>query len=436
MKRINSKCFNIVALFLFGILATSSICFSYLFGSSSQSVKFYSCLMSVDSKVKKQNNDNFLHGSFDCIDMNENDEYNIYLNLQRKTKSNYAYYNSFLVSSLDNKPLVFNTDFKINESTKTFNNLVQVATYYDAEFMEAIGLPIFKNEKDTKSTGHVGINPKNGADYGAYISASSAEIIVTNNGMLEESIDQDLSSTQILRDAFTKLLNDESFKFEISNPNIEDGKLIKLSVNAIYLDCEHTDLLTDSQKQVGTRMYNDYYETFEYWFKDSIFTFAPKIFNKGSSYYFDIRKNYGNLDRFFTYVSGFDYAKENMIVTFFAENGSILEESGILNKASLYRESSSRYVWLILSIITSAMIIFFRDFFDKKYSYTIKFLLSGMLFFVFCFGQLAFYLLLNCGFKKYILYNIFNSSGNILILASLILILANEIIWRLYVRKN
>ena len=80
------------------LLSILGISFSYLYGASKSSTIAYAALMSLDAKVKSQENTNFLHGSLSynpSLGSVAESEYNQFLNLQRKTKSNYSYYNSF-----------------------------------------------------------------------------------------------------------------------------------------------------------------------------------------------------------------------------------------------------------------------------------------------------------------------------------------------------
>jgi len=443
-KSVN-KNFKLIIVFLCTILSASSLCFSYLFGSESQNTKFYSSLMSVDAKVKSQSNNHFLHGSIDCTEeYNVNDEYNKYLELQRKTKTYNSYYNSLIVSSLTNENgstelLNYHIDYKINDDTKFVSNLVEVCTYYDVDFMEAIGLPLFNDYEEGTNRKATQIYPKTGksTDYGAYISASHAEEIVRNNGMLDAALQINSEPNEALKLAFRELLSSENtILFTIQNPNIQNGSEINCTLNNIYLDTEHSFLFNEFQISVGTRRYNDYYVTFEKYFKDSVFTFAPYIFNKGSSYYFDIRKNYGNLDRFFNDVTTFNFAKDNLRVELYSEDGNILEESNVLNDASLYVDGKIRYVWLILALVFASFIIMLRDLFDKSLPNKIKLIITASPLGIFALLQVIFYLLLDFGYKKYALYNVFNPMGNIIFLICIAAVIVNEFIWRIYVKKN
>lgn len=457
-KSVN-KNFNIIIVFLCAILSAASLCFSYIFGSEFQNTKFYSILMSVDAKVKSQSDNHSLHGRIDCSEeYSFNDEYIKYLELQRRTKTYYSYYNSLIVSSItdENNNIQFidyNVDYQINDETMFVSNLVEVCTYYDVDFMEAIGLPLFNNydDEDPVKTVPIKIGSRTGKqkEYGAYISASHAEVIVRNNGMLEEVLanEEVENENEALIIAFRLLLSKETYDstnqhpdgknvFKIQNPNIEDGNEITCTINNIYLDTEHAYMINKFQRTVGTRRYNDYFMTFEKYFKDSIFTFAPNIFNKGSSYFFDIRKNYGNLDRFFNEVTGHNYAKDNLRVELYAEDGSVLEESAILNNASLYAENNLKYIWLVVALIFVSFIIVLRDLFDRTMTNRIKLIIASCPLGIFTLSQVIFYLSLDFGFKKFMLYNSFNPMGNIVFLLCIVAVIINEIIWRVYVKKS
>lgn len=414
-------------LFIINILVSiTAISFSYLYGYSNKSTGVYAALMSLDSKVKQQSYSNFLHGYIELNEKetNSSSTYDKFLNLQRKTKTNYEYYNSFLVLSKNNQFVEFDVDYGLEYGSLHKSKLLEVCTYHDYNFMESLGLPLYKATDDPSN-----INSKNNASLGAYISATHAESIVSNNGMLE-------SSNNDLKEAFNKLLTSNEYVFSISSNDYNDGEQISMSINAIYIDYNHSYLFNDFQKQVQTSRYGDYSKTFDYWFEGSIITFSYQMFSKECSYVFDIRRNYGNLDRFFNRVTGYDYAKNDLSVSFVDGKNVVYEESHLLNEVSTNYNSKPNYIYLILSILLFASLCVFFDFFSQSLSKKRKILFIGVPFFAFASLQINFHLLIDFGLKKYFLYQMINPVGNVIFLIAIAIILINSIIWSLYVNKN
>ena len=410
------------------ISSIGSVACAYLYGSSKTSSKFYSILMSLDAQVKKQENTDFLHGTLQYIgdSKTEADKYNDFLAFQRKTKTKYNYYNSFLVSSFDgNKYIDYDTDFDIADVPLKQSKLIQVATYYDYYYMESIGLPLFKYSSSPSV-----MTAKNNANFGSYISASYAEEIVSKNGMLE-------ANNYVLEDAFNQLLNDESYVFNIHNDFYKEGQVITFSINNIYIDDDHIDMLGEFQKSVQKTRYGNYSKSFDYWFKNSIFTFSSSIFSEGCSYVFDIRKNYGNSDRFFSNVIGYDYAINDYSVSFLRESGDIYKESAMMNEASADYHQSAKIVYLVFSIVLFVFAAVSYELFGSKFDRQQKCVFVALPAAVFVLFQLVFYLLLGLNSNGFSLfYRFFNSIGNIICLIAIISIIINALVWDYYVRKS
>ena len=420
--RNNKTIKKIILPFAFIVLSTGSVFSSYFYGFTKGKNKFYAAEMSLDYLTKKQTHTDFLHGSLTYVsEINKVSEYQSYLDFQRKTKNNYYYYNSFLVSSFDGEFIDYCVNFS-DSMEQNRSKLLQLATYYDYDYLESVGLPLFKFS-DGAST----INPKNGAQLGAYISATQAEKIVFNNGMLE-------SCNNDLNEAFAKLIQDKTYKFTISNELNDLKEIITVSVNGIYLDYEHLYMLNDFQNSVQQSRYGNYSKTFDFWFKNSIFTFSYQLFSKGCSYVFDIRKNYGNIDRFFSVVTGYDYANKGISMLLFAENGEIYNESHVLNNASLEYYKNSHFLYLFPSIICFVLLAIVFDIFYNQMSKKCVLLLSATPFIIFAITQIIFNLMLAFITKKYVLYNIFNPTGNVIFLISSSLLLLNNFIWSKYVK--
>lgn len=426
MKAHKRLVLKIIAFSLCFLFSGTAISFSYLFGSSQKKCKYYSALMSLDSKVKKQKQTDFLHGIIEYNnDVNETQKYDMFLKLQTRTKTQYNYYNSFLVSSNQEEFIEYDFEYLGKDSFMSCKSkLVEVATYYDFNYMESLGLPLYR----TLSTPSK-ITPKNGAKIGSYISATRAEEIVSNNGMLADSNNN-------LEEAFNKLLDDASFTFTISNNNVNDGQEIELSVNNIYLDYSHSYLLNGFQNQVQKTRYGEYSRSFDYWFGNSVLTFSPSIFDKGCSFVFDIRRNYGNFDRFFNSVVGYNYGEKGFSISFLDEKGNDYKETKIMNSVSSSKTSSVGYVFLVLAIILFLVTILSFEFFYKIFCGYQRLLFSLIPISLFSIGQVIFSILSTASFEKYLLYLCFNSTGNIVVLLAVILILANAAIWSYYVTEH
>ena len=403
------------------LLSILGISFSYLYGASKSSTTAYAALMSLDAKVKSQENTNFLHGSLSYSPSPGSvKEYNKLLDLQKKTKGKYRYYNSFLVSSNEDGFINYDVDYGTTNEVYAKTNLLQVSTFYDFHFMESLGLPLFRFDDAP-----IKITAKNGADHGAYISASQAKEIVNNDVRFAEY--------ESLEEAFQKLLIDDTFTFTASSREYENNTDIAFSVNGIYLDNAHSYMFNDYQKKVQTKIYGDYSKSFEFWFKDSVITFSYDIFSKGSTYVFDIRKNYGNLDQFFNSVIGYDYAMKGLNISLYNEQGLIYEETDVLNSMSNEYHTSGNIIFLFLAFSSFFALIFSFQYFYEKMTPFIKIAYILLPFAIFSFGQIIFNLLMVFKIERYILYQFFNSIGNLIFLIAFLVSIFNVFIWSNYV---
>lgn len=403
------------------LLSILGISFSYLYGASKSSTTAYAALMSLDAKVKSQENTNFLHGSLSYSPSPGSvKEYNKLLDLQKKTKGKYRYYNSFLVSSNEDGFINYDVDYGTTNEVYAKTNLLQVSTFYDFHFMESLGLPLFRFDDAP-----IKITAKNGADLGAYISASQAKEIVNNDVRFAEY--------ESLEEAFQKLLIDDTFTFTASSREYKNNTDIAFSVNGIYLDNAHSYMFNDYQKKVQTKIYGDYSKSFEFWFKDAVITFSYDIFSKGSTYVFDIRKNYGNLDQFFNSVIGYDYAMTGLNISLYNEQGLIYEETDVLNSMSNEYHTSGNIIFLFLAFSSFFALIFSFQYFYEKMTPFIKIAYILLPFAIFSFGQIIFNLLMVFKIERYILYQFFNSIGNLIFLIAFFVSIFNVFIWSNYV---
>ena len=226
---------------------------------------------------------------------------------------------------------------------------------------------------------------------------------------------------------------DDTFTFTASSREYKNNTDITFSVNGIYLDNAHSYMFNDYQKKVQTKIYGDYSKSFEFWFKDSVITFSYDIFSKGSTYVFDIRKNYGNLDQFFNSVIGYDYAMTGLNISLYNEQGLIYEETDVLNSMSNEYHTSGNIIFLFLAFSSFFALIFSFQYFYEKMTPFIKIAYILLPFAIFSFGQIIFNLLMVFKIERYILYQFFNSIGNLIFLIAFLVSIFNVFIWSNYV---
>jgi len=421
----NKKIIRIISFILILFFSCLGTAFSYSYGTTKASNGFYASLMSLDSKIKNQKQTSFGHGMAVYKDgVSESDTYKTNFELQKRTRFKYQNYNSFLVSSADGNPIAYNVDCKVPNLEWTASNLLEVSTYYDKNYMESIGLPLFNVDLDNPSR----ITQKNGAQCGAYISASCAEQIVTNNGLLEKC-GGDISK------AFASLISDETFLLEVSSEKYKSGETITMTINNIYIDSSHTELFNEFQRKVQYNYYGDYSKSIDYWFKDAIFTYSYDIFSKESTYFFDIRKNYGNLDLFFRDVLEYDYATKDIAITIFDENGIPYTESKQLNDFSLNIHKNPNYVFLSLSILSFVFSLILFNFSFAFYEKKAKIILSILPLLPFAICQIVFCMVV-IPINFVLAYSFFNSTGNMLNIIFTFIFSINVMLWWLYGKKS
>ncbi len=417
----NNKVLRVLSLVLVYLFSTLGISFSYAFAVNLSDVQFYSVLMAVDHEVKQQKNLNYLHGYVTYSKaMSNEDIYKDAIGLQYKTIYKEKYYDSYLVSSNQNETIHYDIDTNITGVSWNSASIVMVRNFWDGTFMESMALPLFWNNTGSDKNNIRAKNEK--AQFGSYVSTSTAYDIVSNNGMLAAN-DGDISK------AFTALIEDKEFVYT-ANAN---DRSCTFTINNIYIDPSFDNLLTKDQKQSYSSVYDHYYKTFYYWNKDAIVTYAPTLFQKGSTYYFDIRDNYSNSDLFIGNVLGKEYSQRGLSINLKTESKDLKELSARLDKLS-NKESKANFVFLILAIICFEALLFvhfnslaFAVKGKRKLGAIIRHL-SPLLPFVFL--QVILYPLLLLLNNYYLIYSIFSFSGNIIILVFLVLIILSGFVWR------
>ena len=416
----------LIATFL--LSSFSGIGLSYYFGYTNPSTIMYASLMSLDLKTKTQKQTSFLHGTIKYDSkISSKISYNKYLVMQRRTKSFPSYYNSYLVSTFENNPVIYDVAHTGYECSWNQSKLAQVVTYWDYEYMESIGLPLFWVNESTKKAN---IGPKNNkASYGSYISATCAETIVKANGYY------DLCGGDLSK-AFTMLLDNKDFCISCASETYEGGEPVYFSINNIYLDKAHKDLINTNQKASSSQKYGNYYLSFDYWNEDYIFTFSYQIFGEGSILNFDIRDSYGNFNHFFQNVIGYDFALNDISVDFIAETKQSYRETQPFNEASKNINKKPNFIVLAFALISYvASLIFSLIYLHKFRKDKLSFLLLIPIL-VFAFLQLVFYFLNTTNIGLLVTYSTFNKLGNIISLISMILVGLITIGWSYYVRKK
>ncbi len=426
-KREKNIFYSLLFIFLFSALSFSVFGTAYYYGYNMPRTTFYSSLMSIDKKLKLQNTISFLHGSlkfkYELDDANK--AYNEYVSLQKKTHGKTTFYNSYLMLAQNGDNIFFEIETNNKEIISNKSSIIHLPNYYDYNYAESIGLPLFF-VSDKPST----INPKNQySNYGSYISSTCAESIVKSNGMLD-------MANGDLKIAFDNLLGNDSITLCVFNDYYNEGTPIYFSINNIYIDPIHNYLFNDYQNKYQMSNFGNYSKTFSYWNANSILTYAPDLFKNGSAFYFDIRENYGNFDKFFNEVVGYNFSAKEAHISLFDENGSLYEESNYINEASINYENQIDYILIFLALLF--LTLFFAIYlllFFKMHFYNLKVLcfIPHVLFLII---QLIFSLLSSTLPTIFLLYKTINSIGNIIVLIFLLLLIILFFACYYYEKKN
>ena len=413
------------------VFSSLGILFSYLYGLSSPDVVKYSNLMAVDYELKKQSI-NYIHGYLE-LDSKYTDaeKYNRNIEYQYKTIYRQNCYDSYLISTSDNQPIKYTSAIRNYSGGQVLANadnyqIAMVRNYWDYLTMESIGLPLFYiNEESSKNN----IRPnKENIDFGCYLSTTQAYDYSVKLGLLDEGE----SNHQTIKDAFNALiLKDNDYYLELSNDNTS----YTFTINNIYVDSEKfAFFLNDEQLYKTQKLQGNYYKSFSYWNKSTIFTHARDIMIKGSKLYFDIRGSYNNINLFITNVLGKQYAKEGSNIYFQSQSGLLKKYSNNVNEA--YRsEKKTKLSFLLLSIL-SFEILFFSEIYlvstkSKNKTVTIIKHLMPAFGFVFLWTFISLLFLFGSSYALFS-YLSFNYLGNTVVLVFLAITILSGFIWKAF----
>lgn len=421
-----------VALLCFGVILTSSfgMFFSFLYGTSNPNIMLHANLMAIDAKTKEQDI-GFIHGYLKLDNsIGKREQYNYNLSLQYKTTARHLYYNSYLASTNNNGITNYKSTLH-SYSTKTELcdlgdlNVAMVRNYYDSEYMESIGLPLFLTEKGNR----IGSN-KSGVNYGSYISASQAYQIAVSIGLIEDGE----KDTKKIKDAFALVVDPQNdYYMYLNSPSYG----ATFCIRNIYIDEAFDFLLTESQREVSSREYGNYYKSFTYWKRNTIFTYSENMFSLGSTFYFDIRGSVNNINMFISQILGKHYSMDGSTIHFETQTEHLDDYSKNVDEACR-RSGKGNIVYLLLAILffESLLVVYIyliSEKFKKKW-------LDMLMFFLPLLPFVGLWLILCCllfdsGLLCTIYYN-FNYLGNAIVLIFLTIIILCGIIWRRSDDKN
>ena len=404
------------------VFSSGGIVFSYLFGSTTYDAKVYSALMTIDAKTKSQKLVSYLHGYLEFNkSINAEDQYKTALDFQHKTIYKGAYYSSYLVSSSIDGIKKYSVNARIPNTNLTDATIAMVRNFWDKNYMESLSLPLFFVENED---GKNNIKAKNAnAEFGSYISSSHAYELVSKNGMLE-------NNNGDIKKAFTELLNETDYFYELTC----NEEVYSFSVNNIYIDSNFTSLLTEKHKLVSSDYYGHFYKDFSYWNNGAIITYSPTIFIKGSTFCFDLRKNYNNARAFIHNVTGDNFIEKGIKFHFQNETENLEELSKIIN-SSKNNSINNRNVYFVLALIlfeTTAIIHFISvSLINKETSNKKRFIKYTLPLFPFILIQLigTFYLLFSKNYFNF--YLSLSYIGNIIIIVFMVCMLVSAYCWRL-----
>lgn len=424
-KSLKSAIWSVLVV-LFSIIGST---FSYLYGASNSEVELYSSLMVLDKKVKEQDI-NFLHGYYELSDsFNKSQEYDENLELQHKTIYKHLFYNSYLLSTEDYVPNAFTTSVvKYKDTDCSYKlddfNLAMVRNFWDYQYMESIGLPLFFiNEADRKNRINLRNPNMEGFTRGCYISASNAYEIASDIGLIDEN-NSDIDS---IRKAFNWLISDDCLYYlSLAHKDIS----AKFLIRNIYIDDDFSYLLTDDQKSIGPKRYGNYYKSFSYWNKNTILAYCPEVLSKGSTLFFDIRGSYNNISYFINDVVGNNYSKFGGKLHFKTQTEDLVELSAQIDNI-LQNPHKGKIIYFILSCLFFELLLI-ANIFNLSYKSKNKFgriikLLLPILCFVLLWTGLYFFLLKSTALL--FVYTTFNYIGNAVTLVFMLVTIVTGIIW-------
>lgn len=397
---------------------------------SSPDVVRYANLMAVDYELKQQSI-NFIHGYLELDSKySEAEQYTKNIEYQYKTIYRQNCYNSYLLSTSNGEPIKYNSAIHSypNGPVLAESENYQVAmvrNYWDYLTMESIGLPLFYiNEEATKNN----IKPnKQDIDFGCYLSTTQAYDYSIKLGLLTKGE----KDHQKIKDAFNTLISKtNNYYLELTSGSDK----YTFTINNVYIDSEDFIFFLNSEQLHKTnKQQGEYFKSFTYWNKSTIFTHARDIMVKGSKLYFDIRGSYNNINLFINNVLGKNYAKEDSNIFFQTQSGVLTKYSNNVNEA--YRKDGKSKLSLLLFSIISFELLFFSEIYlvstksKNKFISILKHLLPTFTF-IFLWIVISIFLL---GSSNILFsYLTFNYLGNTIIIVFLAITVLSGFIWKAF----
>lgn len=405
------------------------VIFACMYGYTNQDVHLYANLMTLDYEAKQQKDLGSIHGSIKKpFTLTKREMYDEQIDLQYKTIYRYKYYNSYLVSTTDG--VINEFEVTINNAntsdSKSLNNMTvtMVKNFWDDDFMESIGIPLYWKNTDPNKN-NIGTHNPAVARRGAYVSASQAYEIATKEGLLSDN------SEESIKAAFdTIIAKDSGYYIKLKCRNIEES----LTINNIYINPSFAYLMSDKQNSTNTEEYGDYINDFVYWNPNAIISHTPELMMNGSSFHFDIRKSYGNIKMFVENVIGKDYSRNGTTISFKTQNKELTNISNNLDRICSAK-TKSNVIYLVLSIISFDLCLMFEIYLltgkrqrNAKKAVTIFKLLLPLLSFVLMW--IVGYIFVFITNNYLLLYTFGNYIGNAIGLIFLLTVVINGIIWR------
>ena len=251
--------------------------------------------------------------------------------------------------------------------------------------MECLLIPLYSDNSTIAS------GPKNGAMFAAYISSSIADSLI-NSGLFS-SFDEILQSETI----FFTIFNESSYSFSINN---------------IYLNND-----TNNWKNKDDIEYNLFHNHFSVWNKDAIFSYCPRLIRSNEQILLsaDIREGYGNLD--YLSKSAIKSSSKDISITLHHNNDEDTFVSPSFSKLSLSGIYGAKQVLLlILLLIAFALVAILSFVITRVYrSRKLILLLATGIFSVLFITEIIKTLIAS----NITVYSIFNSIGNVLLIATI-----------------
>lgn len=406
------------------------ILFSYLYGISNSDVSRYANLMALDYEAKQQDI-NFIHGYLELdSSLSGEEKYNKNIAIQYKTIFKQRLYNSYLLSCTSNGVIQYTSEL-INYSDKTVItplddfNLARVRNYWDYKYMESIGLPLFYVNEGT-SKNNIS-SKKSGVSYGCYISATQAFNIAVKLNLINE----DESDITKIADAFKIIIAlDSNYYLSLKVSDWEPT----FTINNIYINSDRfVSLLNDEQLADLHSTYGDYYKSFAFWNKNTIFTNCDggNLFKLGSVLCFDIRGSYNNINLFMNEVIGKNYINEGSTIHFQSQTKSLDSLSKNINDAYANTKKGN-LVFLLASILFFELLMYFQITLISTKSPTRKnyFLKAFMPSIPFALLWLIISMMLMSSSTFAFSYAVFNYIGNGVSLVFLTVVILSGVLWK------